>query len=419
MTFIAGRVLRTAGAVATCAFILATPLRAQQAQRDAVPIQTIEELKRRVEELERIVKEQQDAIKALMNRTGAQPPETAAAGTPPQPVPPPPGATASPTSTYFNPSVSVIGNFLAAGGHNAVENLPAADLSEAEVALQAIVDPYARGDFYFSFAQEGVSIEEGFATFTALPWDLLVKVGRTRTVFGKVNTLHLHNLPWADEPLPVVNLLGGEEGWAGTGVSIAKLLPLPGDTFSELTLQVMDGDVDNLFAAPERSDLAYNAHYRVFRDLTEATNLDFGLSYGFGSNGSSSSADTTLTGIDTTLRWKPLRTATYRSATFRGEYFWSDREDPAGDQGARGWFASGEYQFAKRWAAGARLEAADHADDANLTDRGGAVLVTFRPSEFLLLRGEYRRRDYAFADTANEFLMQLQFAIGAHGAHPF
>ena len=40
-------------------------------------------------------------------------------------------------------------------------------------------------------------------------------------------------------------------------------------------------------------------------------------------------------------------------------------------------------------------------------------------SEFSQLRGELRRRRYAEDITAEELLLQLQFAIGAHGAHPF
>src|SRR5438132_686260 len=138
------------------------------------------------------------------------------------PVPPPgeaavpqlagqplPAAAPSQTSNYFNPSVSVIGNLLGVAGTNRTENLPSSSLRESEVGLQAIVDPYARADFFLSFGEEGVDVEEGFATFTSLPWDLLVKAGRMRTSFGKINTLHLHVLPWPDEPLPVVNLLGG------------------------------------------------------------------------------------------------------------------------------------------------------------------------------------------------------------------
>ncbi|HEX7252079.1 MAG TPA: hypothetical protein VF376_04285, partial [Thermoanaerobaculia bacterium] len=154
---------------------------------------------------------------------------------PPAPAPAPPTGGASQTSNYFNPSISVIGNFLGVVGHNPVENLPNASLRESELGLQAVVDPYARADFFISFGESGVEVEEGYVTFTSLPWQLLAKVGRMRVSFGKINTLHLHVLPWPDEPLTVVNLLGGEEGWKGTGVSLGRIIPLPADTFSELT----------------------------------------------------------------------------------------------------------------------------------------------------------------------------------------
>ncbi|HTD51606.1 MAG TPA: hypothetical protein VK780_01155 [Thermoanaerobaculia bacterium] len=343
----------------------------------------------------------------------------------PPPAPAPPSAGGSQTSNYFNPSISVIGNFLGVAGKNSVENLPNASLRESELGLQAIVDPYARADFFISFGESGVEVEEGYVTFTSLPGDFLAKVGRMRVAFGKINTLHLHVLPWPDEPLPVVNLLGGEEGWKGTGVSIARLIPMPADIFSELTAQVFRGDSDGLFQAQKRSDLAYNAHYRVFADLSESTNLDLGFSYGAGPNATSTDETrrwTKLEAIDFTLRWKPLRQGTYRSASLRGELIRSRRDEPediGGKQTARGWFVSGEYQLAKRWFAGARIESSDHADDGAKRDTGQALVLTFWPSEFSQVRGELRRRKYANGITANEALFQVQFAIGAHGAHPF
>jgi len=344
----------------------------------------------------------------------------------PPPAPPPPVASApSQTSNYFNPSVSVIGNFLAVSGKNSVENLPNASLRESEVALQAIVDPYARADFFLSFGESGVQVEEGFVTFTSLPGQLLAKVGRMRVSFGKINTLHLHVLPWPDEPLPVVNLLGGEEGWKGTGVSLARLIPMPADIFSELTGQVFRGESEGLFEVRKRSDIAYNFHYRAFKDLSEAVNLDLGASYGAGPNATSTDETrrwTKLEAIDMTLRWKPLRTGSYRSASVRGELFRSRRdqpEDAGGKQTARGWFLSGEYQLGKRWFVGGRIESSDHADDASRRDTGQALILTFWPSEFSQVRGEARRRRYAGGITANEALLQIQFAIGAHGAHPF
>jgi len=327
------------------------------------------------------------------------------------------------TSNYFNPSVSVIGNFLGVAGQNHVVTLPAAELRESELALQAIVDPYARADFFISFGEQGVAVEEGFVTFTSLPAQLLAKVGRMRVAFGTINTLHLHVLPWPDEPLPLYNLLGGEDGWVGTGVSVARLLPLPGDTFSELTAQVFRGDSPGLFSAPRRGDLAYNGHYRVFRDLTEALNLTVGASYAYGPNGTSLDAKTRLEGIDVTLRYKPLVTALYHSLVVRGEVMRSERQQPraiGGEQRALGWFAAADYQLARRWFVGGRLEASDRATDARHTDTGRALLLTFWPSEFSQLRAELRRRHYSVEEQeATEVLLQLQFAIGAHGAHPF
>jgi len=388
----------------------------------------VEALRREIEELKKQIQTLRDELRsALLSGPGAPsgvaPPGQTAAAPPPFPPTPgpgaPPPAAPSQTSNYFNPSVSVIGNYLGVGGSNGTGDLPSSSLRESEVSFQAIVDPYARADFFLSFGEEGVSVEEGFATFTSLPGGLLAKVGRMRTAFGKINPLHLHVLPWPDEPLPIVNLLGGEEGWIGTGLSTALLVPLPGDVFSEVTVQVLRGDSGELFTAPDRGSLAYNGHYRVFSDLSEATNLEVGVSYGLGPNGLTPTSDTRLEGIDTTLRWKPLRTATYRSASLRGEFIRSRREDPLGNQTTDGWFLSGEYQLAKRWFTGARIESSGHADDASQRDRGKAVLLTFWPSEFSQLRGELRRREYADGETADELLLQIQFAIGAHGAHPF
>src|SRR3989441_2247814 len=401
---------------------------AQQPARASAPptAEEVEALRREIKDL----KKQIQTLRAQL-RAGFLPDKGTSAAAPVQMAPPPPPPPAAPgppttpaaapsqTSNYFNPSVSVIGNYLGVGGSNGTENLPSSSLRESEVSFQAIVDPYARADFFLSFGEEGVGVEEGFATFTSLPGGLLAKVGRMRTAFGKINPLHLHVLPWPDEPLPIVNLLGGEEGWIGTGLSTALLVPLPGDVFSEVTVQVLRGDSGELFAAPDRGSLAYNGHYRVFGDLSEATNLEVGVSYGLGPNGLTPTSHTRLEGIDTTLRWKPLRTATYRSASFRGEFIQSRREDPLGDQTAEGWFLSGEYQLAKRWFTGARIDSSRHADDASQRDRGKALLLTFWPSEFSQLRGELRRREYADGETADELLLQIQFAIGAHGAHPF
>jgi len=363
--------------------------------------------------------------------TTAAPPQTAevpagaqGAGGPSGQLPVYGGAAAG--SKIFNPDIAVIGDFLGAAGSNKVPNPePALTMHESEAAFQAIVDPYARADFFFSFGEQGVNLEEGYLTFPAVPGGLLVRAGKMRAAFGKINTLHNHVLPWTDRPLVTRSLMGGEDGINDAGFSVARLIPNPW-IFLEATGQVFRGDSSDLFTSSKRGDLSYVGHLRGYQDITESTNIDIGISYTRGHNGSGivDNLDlgrfrTTLYGTDATVRWRPLRRSIYHSFVGRSEFIWSRRGQPNGVQSALGYYFSGDYQFARRWFAGIRYDRSKRADNALLTDKGQSAVLTYWPSEFSQLRGQYRRTQYANGPTADEFLMQFQFSIGAHGAHPF
>jgi hypothetical protein len=115
-----------------------------------------------------------------------------------------------------------------------------------------------------------------------------------------------------------------------------------------------------------------------------------------------------------------LRRAIYHRFVGRTELIWS-RQDLASGALATpfGFYVSGDYQFARRWYIGARLDRSQRTLDAALQDSGGSIYMTFWPSEFSQVRGQYRRTSYAEGITANEFLFQFNFSIGAHGAHVF
>ncbi len=375
------------------------------------------------------------------------PPETPPAAAPPQPTPPavaagqpqqpgggvqvPPGAAGaggpegalpvygqtSALSKIFNPDMAVIGNFIGAAGRNTIDPLPALQLNEAEMSFQAIVDPYARADFFLSASPDGLEIEEGFITFPTLPGGLLMKVGKMKAQFGKVNTMHSHVLPWVDVPLPLQNLLGGDEGLNDSGVSVSKLIVNP-LMFLEATGEVYDGNND-LFHSFKRGNLAYVGRLRGYRDVTESTNLDLGTSFTYGHNDAGPDFTTKVFGVDATIRYRPLRRAIYRRFIGRTELFWSRRQQEPAQQNAFGAYVSGEYQFARRWFAGARYDWSDRAANASLLDKSGSVLVTYWPSEFSQIRGQFRRTSYAEGVNANELLFQFLFSIGAHGAHVF
>jgi hypothetical protein len=417
-------------AIAFCAcLLLVSPglLCAQEKEKET----TAERLKL-LEERIRVLEEEILALKAAPGAAAAPAP----AAVPQVPAAPPVITTtttagqlpvyggAAAAAKALNPDISVIGDFLGSAGKNRIRPVPALELHETEVGLQAIIDPYARGDFFLSFGESGVSVEEGYLTFTALPAGFVAKLGKMRAAFGKVNTIHNHALEWTDRPLVTENLVGGEDGISDAGLSISRILPAPNGIFLEATGQAYRGDSSDLFKASQRKDVSYVAHLRGYKDLTESTNIDLGFSYARGHNEVGSAFHTQLYGIDATLRWRPLRRAIYHSFLARTEIVWSDREQlPSvllrGTQKAFGFYTSAEYRLSRRWTVGGRFDRSGRAREANQTDQGFSALLTYWPSEFSQVRGQYRLVRYAEGKTGDELRFQFLFVLGAHGAHPF
>src|SRR6266849_11055060 len=249
---------------------------------------------------------------------GMVPPPASSPAATPEPAP----AQLAQTQTYggatsnaklLNPDISLIGDFIGTAGRNTVSPSRSLELHESEVGLQAIIDPYARADAFISFGETGVNVEEGYITFTSLPAGLLLKVGKMRADFGKVNTIHNHALPFIDRPLVTNNLVGGEDGIDDAGISLSRFLPAPKNWFLQGTAQVYRGDSSDVFTSNRRQDVSVVGHLRLYRDLGESTNIDLGGSYARGHNTAgvgSTTFDlgnflTNLYSADATLRWKP------------------------------------------------------------------------------------------------------------------
>jgi len=335
------------------------------------------------------------------------------------PVPANTAASQAAASKVFNPDIAVIGDFVGTGGHNPLQPSPALEMHESEVAFQAILDPYARADFFVSFGEHGVDLEEGYLTFPALPGHLNLRAGKMRAAFGKVNTLHNHTLSWVDRPLVMQNFTGGEEGINDAGFSLSRILPAPGGLFLEGTAQVFRGDSENVFRSWRANNLSTVGHLRGYRDISESTNVDIGFSYARGASTQAAGLFNSLYGVDATVRWKPLRRAIYHSFTGRAELIWDKNDAVLTTKTPFGYFVSGEYQLARRWFVGGRFDWSERALSAFDHDKGGSAILTYWPSEFSQIRGQYRRTNYAEGLSANEILFQFLFSIGAHGAHPF
>src|SRR5229473_2916721 len=282
-------------------------------------------------------------------------PSTAAPTPAPEPNPASPAAQIAQTQTYggatsnaklLNPDISLIGDFIGTAGRNTISPSRSLELHESEVGMQAIIDPYARADAFISF--------------------------------------------------------GEEDGIDDAGISLSRFLPAPKNWFFQGTAQVYRGDSSDVFSANRRQDVSVVGHLRIYRDLGASTNLDLGASYARGHNNAAVGTTlnpslflTNLYSADATLRWKPLRRAIYHSFLFRTELFWSARDQLSPlnifqTQHAFGMYSDSEYRVNRRWTLGGRFDRSGRATSASLTDTGFSGILTYWPSEFSQIRGQYR-----------------------------
>jgi len=324
-------------------------------------------------------------------------------------------------------------------------------VQEVELAFSAIVDPYFKGEVYLTIPNlEGIEVEEAFATTTSLPWSLQVKAGSFRSAFGRQNGQHLHVQDFTRRPLINAAFLGAD-GMRGPGVQVSWLAPLPffltlaGEAF---TLRNDPADQSGGLPQPVASfggDASAHptlaAEAKAFFPLSDAWSLTSGLNFASGKSPGLLLADGTPAGIgrdsqlfgaDLYLKWKPANVAQgYYSVAFQAEAIL--RRLGAGDALDEEWDGGGYAQIvaqvARRWFLGIRGDVVGLPSSSVLprTERIGASL-TFQGSEFSRFR-LYAEAEHASGTSAllpqpapqwaPAVFLQLEYSIGAHGAHPY
>jgi len=435
--------------------------------------------KREVEQLRREVKELRQAVQALQEALKQQQQAKPVAASAPsaeekqleaelQAAMPAATPTAAPavvaaqpaagkSSSILNPNISFIGDFTFLGTDNRQLN-KANEFSfrEAEVGFQAPIDPFARADAFITIGEgESADVEEAYATFLTLPFNIQARAGKFRLAFGKNNTLHRHALPQTDRPFAeVVNF--GDEGFSGTGVELSYLVPNPWDQYVLLTGEVVNSlqeaqggsqgvPLDQPQPARALRDFAYLGHAQTFYDLNSDNNIELGASALI--NLPKSGTQTKIYGVDLTYRWRPLRQAGYHQFLWRTEgYFTDEQVRDGGSSGSAafqpasfslmdaaaptsgdnnyntdGFYTYGEYRLGQRWWIGTRADWTEVPAQRRQTWWGVYPYFTFAPTEFGYFRVGYQ---YAIQDElqnkeSNRVWLQYDFSIGPHAAHPF
>lgn len=344
-------------------------------------------------------------------------------------------AVAPQSAAAFNPSITVFGNFLGRWDDQPVflDDDPAGarvddrlSLREVELDFRAAIDPWADGVVIATYESEEpgefeTGIEEGYLTLKKLPFldsapaGLKLKVGRFRPEFGRMNYIHLHDLPQPSYPRALGTFLG-PEGLIQDGISGQFFVPLPGESQSlEAFVQVLDGGSLPLAEDLEANELATLGHLKYFRDLTDTTNLELGLS------GYEGDSDHQLLGLDASYKWKPLSAGEWRSFLVGGELFASRLDDPALGDDPLGYYAFVQYQLTRGTYAGLRYDHAQDLEDDTLETTALGAYLTYYTTEFLRFRlgVEHTTSDIPELDDLYTGLFELNMVFGSHPVEPY
>ncbi|MBN2360812.1 MAG: hypothetical protein JXR83_15260 [Deltaproteobacteria bacterium] len=306
--------------------------------------------------------------------------------------------------------------------------------------FQHVLDPYSMFKSAVEVIPgEMISLEEVYVSWFGLIPSLSFSVGRFRQNFGILNRWHEHDLDQINYPLAMLLVLG-EDGLLGNGVMVKWMLPALWAHANELTLEVVEGENETLFAGKHFSVPAAMLHLKNYYDLNSDTYLELGLTGMFGVNNRRGLLDeqqqalidepwrtTAVAGADLTVYWSPLQQAKYRSLTWRSEIYYANKQvdvQPARYQHSGGLYSYLQYQLSERWFVGLR------GDAALPTERSGdrvawdvVPYATFWQSEFVYLRLEYSHgQNIPYRTPAgnlgwradNRVLLQVDFAAGPH-----
>ena len=358
----------------------------------------------------------------------------------------PTGTQQGPTNPRLLPDFSAVGDFVGdlSPKGSTQESLCRFCVREVELAIQAAVDPFFRGDVFLGISpEEGIDIEQAFLTTTALPYGLEVRLGKELLPMGKINTTHRHDLHTVEYPW-IIQRFFGPEGLKGTGVYASKIFA-PFGFYQELIVTAND----RLAEAPEGltpdeppnkelGGLAYHARLRNYWDLSESSNLEISASGITGKreievagppvlppgvnavNGRQS-----IAGGDLTFRWRPLQQGLYRSLIVQTEFMrqfnerFSDPLVQSANRDFNGAYGFARWQLTQRLYLGGRYDWLQDPDLAGETFTAGSGYLEWFPSEFSKLMVGYERTMPTGLDATNRVLLQASFALGPHKPHPF
>ena len=352
------------------------------------------------------------------------------------------------------------------------------NLGHSELVFEANLGDLFDGVLMLGFDDDHLDVEEAWLTTRGLPAGFQVKAGKFLSDIGYINSRHVHDWDFVDRPL-VNEYLFGDHGLQETGVQGTWVAPTA--TYTQLGVELLQGDsflpyqgsggshtvgddtIHSSFSSVSGPRLT-TVFAKFGPDLGPDHAAQFGVSGGYartwqeetphGSGLEEWDGDAWFAGVDAVYKYSSGRAYGHGDWRLQGEYFYREidvdyerREDQtttagnavgSGKSKQDGLYLQAVYGFAPRWEAGLRTEALGLTNDALPTNEGDdrdfvvpsfdtsyrhSAQVTFRPVEPVFLRAQLSQNDFVDGDGDRdrglEFMLQLNVALGAHGAHRF
>ena len=332
-------------------------------------------------------------------------------------------------SQGFNPDIGVVGTVQAhitEDGEDA-EGKDTVTLKELELSFAQYVDPYSRLDAVIAFNDnlepQNVDIEEAYYSHWGLPWGFVGRIGKFRTLVGKQNLQHRHQLDTVNYPLVIRNFFG-EEGMSSFGVRLQNFIPNPWDIPIELTGEVLRGNNGDSFGGISRRPV-FNTHIDAFFELSDDATLEIGGTWMNGDENVEGSAKgddrfgVHIFGGDATLLW---HLPNNRTVKWQNELYYQHRADVnTPNISPWGFYSLVDFRLSPKFSAGIRFDYLQPREVDGEHDESYEIspYITFWQSEFANFRLQYSHVEPAANDGETDDAVHLQanFLIGAH-SHP-
>lgn len=331
----------------------------------------------------------------------------------------------------INPEISVtgdaFGNYILNEDNFKQDNRSGFYFRGVGLHIQSNLDPFSMTKIAVGIDPHGLHLGEAYLTWNNFLSNISLTAGKFRQQFGIVNRWHKHALDQFDFPLALRSIFG-EEGLNQTGISVNWFMPAFMASSNSLTVQITNGQNENLFSGETFSVPVILGHFKNYYDLSENTYFELGITGMIGRNNMrgyendirlvESDRTTKVGGIDFTLFWEPVNKALYNSFLWRSELYFVDKE-LIGNKNitSYGGYTYGEYKFAEQWQTGLRLDYTQPFEINNDDDYLYEIVpyIIWWQSHWVKVRLEYEHLyNKKIDETDKQLKLQIVWAIGPH-----